>query len=263
MSTNAKSTMVAASLSTLATEAGGKPRFVSFSTRLAGEVQGAGANKMRRGDHVMEYTLLTGFSYSAMVQRSHDALEAAMANPSFVSDTVAALAAAGKVCEQSGAAITATDVIDAVTGTARGRKGLLTAYAETLAGTNESTSEHVYDALTVDGDTVPGCKVYNGAGNAADPKAPIPGTVYLAGVVIASKVVEASANGDKLASKRGAVAVAKDFIERELDLPARKYRTFRLLPGEAVSLKSGAVAFHAAENGPVRPGAADIATLTA
>ena len=150
-----------------------------------------------------------------------------------------------------------------VTGTARGRKGLLTAYAETLAGTNESTSEHVYDALTVDGDTVPGCKVYNGAGNAADPKAPIPGTVYLAGVVIASKVVEASANGDKLASKRGAVAVAKDFIERELDLPARKYRTFRLLPGEAVSLKSGAVAFHAAENGPVRPGAADIATLTA
>jgi hypothetical protein len=263
MSTNALSARTAVHLSDLATAAGGKPRFVSFATRLAGEVQGAGANKMRRGDHVMSYTLLTGFSYEAMVQRSHDTLEAAMANPAFVTDTVAALAASGATDEQSGAAVTATDVIDALTGTARGRKGLLTAYSETLAGTNESTSEHVYDALTVDGESVPGCKVYVGAGNAADPKAPIPGTVYLAGVVIASQVVTPSANGDKLPSKRGAVAVAKDHIERTLDLPARKYRTFRLLPGEAVSLKSGAVAFHGREGDlAVRPGAAEIATLT-
>lgn len=263
MSTNALSARVGTYLSDLATEAGGKPRFVAFSTRLAGEVQGRGPAKMRRGDHVMSYTLLTGFSYRSMVERSHDALTAAMASPSFVADTVAAMAAAGVVCEQSGAAITSTDVIDALTGTARGRKGLLTAYSETLAGVNESTSEHVYDALTVDGDAVPGCKVYVGAGNPSDPKAPIPGTVYLAGVVIASEVVTPSPNGDKLPSKRGAVAVAKAHIERTLDLPARKYRTFRLLPGEAVSLKSGAVAFHGREGGlAVRPGAADIASLT-
>jgi hypothetical protein len=261
--TNAKVSKVATHLSDLADAAGGKPRFVSFRTRLAGEVQGRGASKMRRGDHVMEYTLLTGVSYMSMVQRSLAKLQAAMASPTFVADTVAALAAAGATDEQSGAAITATDVIDALTGTARGRKGLLTAYSETLAGVNESTSEHVYDALTVDGDSVPGCKVYVGAGNPSDPKAPVPGTVYLAGVVIASEVVTPSPNGDKLPSKRGAVAVAKAHIERTLDLPARKYRTFRLLPGEAVSLKSGAVAFHGREGDlAVRPGAADIASLT-
>lgn len=263
MTTNAKSTRVAVHLSDLMEEAAGSPRFVSFSTRLAGEVQGRGAQKMRRGDHVMEYVLLTGFSYPAMITRSHDALTAAMSSPTFVTDTVAALAAAGKVDEQTGAAITAADVIDALTGTANGRKGLLTAYSETLAGTNVSTSEHVYETLTVDGSNVPGCKVYTGTGNAADPKAPIPGTVYLAGVVISSRVVEASANGDKLPSKRGAVAVVKSYLERALDLPAARYRTFRLLPGEVVSLKCGSVAFHAAEGGPVKAGHVEIDALMA
>jgi hypothetical protein len=262
MTTNAASASVAVHLSDLAHEAGGKPRFVSFSTRLAGEVQGAGAAKMRRGDHVMSYTLLTGFSYPAMVQRSLDTLTGASASPTFVADTVAALQAAGAVDEQSGAAITASDVIDAVSGTVRGRTGLLTSFAATLAGTSVSTSEHVYDALTLDGETIPGCKVYNQVGG-GDPKSPVLGTVYLAGIVIASACIERGANGDKLPSNRGAVAVAKDWIERALDLPARKYRTFRILPGEAVSLKSGSVSFHAAEGGKVRAGAANIATLVA
>lgn len=260
MSTNAKSSVVASHLFNLAAEAGGSPRFVAFATRLAGEIQGG----VRKGDHLMEYTLLTGVSYEGMVARSAAALKAAMASPSFVSDTLAAMAAEGVVCEQTGAAITASDLIDACTGTGRGRKGLLTAYEQTLAGTNESTSAHVYEPLAVDGDLVPGCKVYTGAGQPADPKAPVAGTVYLAGVTIASKVIERSANGDKVASKRGAVARAKAWLERSLDLPAARYRTFRLLPGEAVSLKSGSVAFHGAEGGKtVLPGAKGIATLVA
>jgi hypothetical protein len=263
MTTNAKSVRVAVYLADLAEDAKGSPRFVSFSTRLAGVVQGAGVKKMRRGDHVMEYTLLTGFSYIHMVERSVATLEAAMASPTFVADMEAAMAAEGVVDEQTGAAVTATDVIDACTGTVAGRKGLLTAYRETLAGTNVSTSEHVYEPLSVDGDVVAGCKVYTGAGNAADPKAPVPGTVYLAGVIIASKCVEKSANGDKLPSKRGAVACAKDFIESKLDLPAMRYKLFRLLPGEAMSLKCGAVAFHASEGGSVKPGVAEIETLVA
>jgi hypothetical protein len=263
MTTNAKSVKLAVHLSDMVEEANGSPRFVGFATRLAGEVQGAGANKLRRGDHVMEYTLLTGFSYTNMVQRSLDTLTAAMQSPTFVADMVAALAADGKVDEQSGAAITATDVIDACTGTARGRKGLITAYSETLAGTNESTSEHVYETLSVDGSNVAGCKVYTGTGNPADPKAPVPGTVYLAGIVIASNCVEKSPNGDKLPSKSGAVMVAKSFLERTLDLPACRYRTFRLLPGEAVSLKCGSTSFHAAEGGSVKPGVVAIEALVA
>lgn len=263
MTTNAKSVRVAVHMADMVEEAQGSPRFVGFATRLAGEVQGAGAITLRRGDHVMEYTLLTGFSYINMVERSAKTLKAAMSSPTFVSEMVEALAADGKVDEQTGAAITATDVIDACTGTVRGRKGLLTAYEETLAGTNVSTSEHVYEPLSVDGADIAGCKVYTGTGNPADPKAPVPGTVYLAGIVIASKCVEKSANGDKLASKSGAVMVAKNFLERKLDLPACRYRTFRLLPGEAVSLKCGATSFHAPEGGTVKPGVVEILTLVA
>lgn len=263
MTTNAKSVRVGVHMADMVEEAQGSPRFVGFATRLAGAVQGAGALKMRRGDHVMEYTLVTGFSYINMVERSAKTLKAAMSSPTFVAEMVEALAAAGQVDEGTGAAITATDLIDACTGTASGRKGLLTGYEQTLAGTNESTSEHVYEPLSVDGADIAGCKVYTGAGNATDPKAPVPGTVYLAGVIIASKCVEKSANGDKLASKSGAVAVAKSFLEKHLDLSASRYRTFRLLPGEAVSLKCGATSFHAAEGGTVKPGVVEILALVA
>lgn len=260
MGTNAANTRTATYLADLVEESKGRPRFISFSTRLAGVVQGRGAEKKRRGDHVMEYVLLTGASYMSMVTRSITTLETAMQSSTFVGDIVDELATKNIRCEQTGAAITKTDVIDALTGTVYGRKGILTALKETEAGVNVSTSEHVYEPLEVDGEFVPGCKVYTEPGS-ADPKAPVPGTIYLAGIIIASRVVEASPNGSKLPSKRGAVATAKDYIESKLDLPIRRYRTFRLLPGEVLSLKSGVVSFHAEENGAVRPGVVPIEKL--
>jgi hypothetical protein len=209
----------------------------------------------------MEYTLLTGFSYMNMVRRSARMLQEALLSPYFVGEVVALLAET--VDEQTGEPINDTDVLDAIFGTERGRKGLLTAYSETLAESNTSSNDHVYEPLMVDGEEVSGCKVYTGEGDPTDPKAPVPGTMYLKGVEISSRCVEKSPNGDKILSKRGAVALAKDFIEARLALPASTYRTFRLLPGEALSLKCGGVSLHAAEGEEAQPGAARIGTLIA
>lgn len=251
--TNAYSTRLGVAVQDLMNASGGRPRFVRIATRLAGEV----TKGVRRGDHVVEMVVLAGVSYQSMIEKSKTALELAAQDPAFVGNMVAAMAAAGVTDEVKGAPITDADVNDALNGQVRGRKGLLTAYNETLAGANpDSTSAHVYEPLTVDGDVVDGCKVYNGPGDPSDPKAPITGAVYIAGVTIASKVITPSPNGDKLSGKQGAVAAAKSFIESALSLPAARYRTYRLLPGEKFEVVSGDVAFHTNPVGAVLRGVA-------
>jgi hypothetical protein len=249
MTTNAFSSKVGVLLSYLIDSTGGSPRFVRFSTRLSGEV----SKGVRRGNHVVENVVLIGVSYENMVRRSESALSTASASPTFVSDVLAALA--NMTDEITNLPITEADVLDAVCGTVRGRKGLLTAYRETLAQTNtDSTSAHVYRPLHVDGDIVPGCKVYTGTTEPKDDKSPVPGTVYVSGITIASKVVEASPTGDRPQGRRGAVAIVKEYLEDSLSLPAARFRTYRILPGEQYEMVCGDVAFHALEGGPVSIG---------
>ena len=249
--TNAFSSRAGVAFQDLVSSMGGSPRFLRFSTRLSGDV----TKGVRRGDHVVETVLLVGMSYLSMVKRSRDILVGAATNTGFAESVVSDMVEKGLADEITGVPVTVTDVLDAVNGTVRGRKGLVTAYEETLAGTNEdSTSDHVYEPLTVDGDVVTGCKVYVGAGDKEDPKAPVRGTVYLAGVTMASKVVEASPNGDKVPSRRGAVAMVKDYLEATLELPAARYRTYRILPGEAFEVRCGSEEFHATLGGRVTRG---------
>lgn len=259
MTTNAQSTKVAAYLSDLAEETKGSPRFARFSTRLAGEVRAG----LRRGDHVMEYVLLTGASYLNMVTRSIEILDRELQSETFIPDLVSLLASREVTDEKTKAPITESDVIDAVFGIYPGRKGLLIGLRETAEGVNsDSLSAHVYEPLVVDEEQVLGCKVYRGLGDPNDPKAPVPGTIYLEGIVISSRVVERSPNGDKIPSKRGACVVVKEFLQEHLDLPVRRFRTFRLLPREATSLKCGEIAFHVVEGvAAARPGAVPIEKL--
>ena len=246
MSTNAFNSRLAVSLADLVESSGGSPRFVKFSTRLAGEVQ----KGVRRGDHLVETILLVGFSYSSMIERSRAQLEAASSDPNFALNVCLLMATRGLADEITGDPITIKDVEDAINGTVRGRKGLLTSYTETLAGANHDYScENVYEPLNVDGTIVEGCKVYVGDGNPEDPKAPVRGTVYINGVTISSKVVQESVNGNKIPSRRGAVAMVKDYLEERLNLPAARFRTYRLLPGEQYDLQCGSVAFHAVLGG--------------
>lgn len=253
MTTNAFSSRMGVSLQDMVEAMNGSPRFIRFRTRLAGEVQ----NGVRRGDHVMEYVFLLGVDYHTALTASIAILKTRMADPAFVQVVVDDMKALGITNEITGEAITDLDVQDALTGTVRGRKGLLTAYTESLAGTNGDYScEDVYEPLMVDGSAVKGCKVYVGKGDPTDPKAPIPGNVYLTGIVMSSKLIEASANGSKVPGRRGAVVVAKDYLSELLKLPVGRFKTPRLHKGEQYEVVCGAVAFHATEDGPVTPGRA-------
>lgn len=94
-------------------------------------------------------------------------------------------------------------------------------------------------------------KVYVGE-KKDDPRAPQPGSLYINALVIAQTVLKPSENGNKIPSKRGAVALAKDFIMGYLNLPMMRFRTFRLQPGEASSLVCGDVAFYTTTGGSVK-----------
>lgn len=224
------------------------PRFASFTTRLVGEEK----KGVRRGDHVMQYVVVLGADYRTLVQRSMDTLQATVNDPVQVQKLLEDFVKDGIVDEQTGQPVSLQDLHDAVTGTVRGRKGLLTAYSETLAGSNQDyTLEGYMSPLTVDGQTVAGVNVYTGPEHTDDPRSPQPGSMYLKCVVVASKLITPSPNGDKIPSKRGAVARIKDYLESKLDLPVRRFRTFRLQPGDAATLKIGKSVMEVAEDGSV------------
>jgi len=250
MLTNAYSTKLATHLVDLVDSMGKSPRFVRLLHTLAGEVQ----RGVRRGNHQVDALVLAGISYRNAVRRSLCILEENMKNREFTGSLVDQLAADGVRDERTGAAITTEDVVDALIGTVRGRKGLVTAYLETLAGDNpDYTSGHVYEPLQVNGGTLRGCKVYVGDVVQMDPESPMPGTTYLAGITIAARVTVPAPNGDIVPSRRGAVARTKAWLEESLGLPVARYRIYRLHPNDVTfEVKCGREHFHALMLGPQR-----------
>jgi len=212
------------------------PRFASFTTTLAGEVQ----KGVRRGDHTVQMVVVLGADYLKLVQRSLDTLNEMVSDPVKFQETLTAMASEGVCDEQKGTPVTYEDFKDALNGTVRGRKGLMTSYQETLAGTNEDYTLAGYmEPLSVDGQTVAGAMVYTGPEHSEDPRAPQPGSMYLKCLVISQKVITPSANGSKIPSKSGAVMAIKNWLEDRLDLPVCRFRTVRLQKGDASTLKIG------------------------
>ena len=127
--------------------------------------------------------------------------------------------------------------------------------SSTLDGTNESTTDHVYDPLVVDGETVRGSRVYKcvaGSGVkchcrncSGDEKAPLPGTIYLQGLQIYSKVLVPAVNGPAPAAQSAAKTIAKDLIKKQL--PIRRYAQYILEPGQQWLLRAGGTAALEAE----------------
>jgi hypothetical protein len=231
--TNAKSSRAAVRLADLQGAMGSSARFVQFTTRMAGVVQGG----VRRGDHVKQMTVLAGnVTYDSMLRRSFDALVAELASPTFMEEFELAVAAHGIHAIQA-------DMQDAIYGKVWGRKGLLTAYRQSLAGQNpDYTCEGVYEPLVLDGDVIPCAKVYVAGAKqkSGDKGAPVRGTLYFNGITINSKIIEPSPNGEIIPANSGIVPQLKEFLEAWLDLPLRKFRTYRLLPGTPYKFQCGA-----------------------
>jgi hypothetical protein len=227
-STNASNDSLASLLS-------GMPvgRFVGLITTKKGKLAGRGAARQRYGDDTVHVVLFTGFKYTRLVERSRD--KALSIGASALLTECQRRGLTGK----SGAPITLADCT-------KGLDDFVASCERTLGGTSESTTDHVYEPLTVDGDTVRGCRVYTGAGNPSDPKAPIPGTIYLQGLKIGETVITPAANGPIPASNSRGDVVAKSVIRSMV--PLGRYVSYALEPGANYMLRAGQSAITHATN---------------
>jgi len=212
-------------------------RFAKFRGVLAGEKRGTAA---RRGNHLVEAVIAVGpgINYRRMVASAFDTLSAEAASPTFVEEALAA-------CLEHGLKVSEMDVQDAINGPHHGRKGLLTSYAQTLGGSNPDYScEGVYEPLVIDGEMVPGVRVYQGRAcddTMTDEESPEAGTLYFDAITISMKVVDKRGNPDKLPRNQGPVQQVKSFLAAWLELRPAKFRTYRVLPGSTFTLTSGAL----------------------
>lgn len=216
--------------------------FTGLIITKKGTEKGRGADRKTYGDDRVHVTILTGFSYPNLVKRSAAALEGI--------DPVAFHEAheAKQALKGESPRFSLEDVKEAIA-------ELKESFSKTLDGTSESTTEHVYEPLVVDGETVRGARVYKcvaGSGVrchcrdcTGDAKAPRTGTIYLQGLKIHETVIEAAANGPAPAANSSSKTLAKDAIRATL--PIRRYVSYSLEPGTDFFLRAGGTAAIEAE----------------
>jgi len=213
-----------------------KGTFTGLIIRKKGVERGPKGNKVRYGDDLVHAVIITGFKYMGLVNRSLTKLEA------MTDADLNALVArtytgwTGRGAKAAQVAVTRAD-FDAA------RDALVDSFNKTLAGTNTATTDHVYDPLVVDGEAVRGCRIYLGNPNGDD--AETPGTIYLQGLQIGSKVLDPATNGPKPASKSKGEVVAKGVLRSML--PVSRYVSYALAPNGEWALNVGAGAAAAAD----------------
>lgn len=231
--TNAIAPVLAANLASAR-----KGTFTSLIIRKEGEERGAAGNKVTYGDDLVHVVIITGFKYERLVARSRDRL-AAMTDAEI--DALVARGYTGwngRGAKAVSCSVTRAD-FDAA------RTELLDSFDKTLAGTNESTTDHVYEPLTVNGEVVRGCRVYTGN---PDPtlNAATPGTVYLQGLKIGEKVLDAAPNGPVPASQSNPKTVAKNVLRSRL--PVARYVSYKLDAAGGWLLSAGGAAVAACDS---------------
>lgn len=176
-------------------------RFISLTLKLVGEEKGRGSEKKRYGDATVRVVLKRA-DYPALIAASLAELQAINSttvdgDPALVAQAIAELA---------------------------------DSFRKSLDGEAVSTSAHVYAPAYFNGEIIPGAKVYVGEGNADDPRAPVPGTLYLQGIALSSKVLVPAPNGPVPAPKSSPVVAIKNAIRKTL--PISRWKQYRLLPND-------------------------------
>jgi len=225
-------------------------------TSLLTTKQGVEKGGVVYGDDTVLTVIVTGFKYDRLVQRSLDKVVAMTdADLARLIDGKTGMDGRGKSAVER--AVTLADAQAA-------RDELVASFMETLNGTNEATTDHVYEPLVIDdligpSETVRGARVYKCVAGTAhkcrcractgDARAPIDGQINLSGLSIGSKVITPAANGPAPATKSGAKTVAKDAIRATL--PVARFVSYRLDPNAGWILKAGGAAVTAATNADV------------
>ncbi len=181
------------------------------------------------GDDKVHSVFITGFSYKRLCKRSLDSLTRIKS-----SDVLSDL-------QHLYTNMTLAHIVAA-------RHDLREGLKRSTAGTNPISD--VFDPLRVNGEIVRGAKVYSGPGNSSDPRAPVPGTIYIQGLGVGHKILEKAANGPPPRPNYSMHTAIKNHIRWRL--PVGRYVSYALTPGQDFELKIGGQAKIAVEQNNVK-----------
>ena len=208
-------------------------------TRLApGEKRGG--KKVQMGNDVVRDTFVAGRSYRNLKRKDAPILADLAANPDRLDAMVAEghMAWSGRGAKAVQVAVTRADFDAALA-------DMIASTDKSIAGTNSSTTDHVYEPLLVDGKALKGYRVYVGPADDSIKPASTPGTIYVQGLRVGRKVIQA-AQYARPVSKSGGKTVAKRIITRLL--PSRRYVSYCLEAGSDFVLNLGAEAVTASDD---------------
>jgi len=240
VSSNATDSVIASALTELGGEEKGTLAYLKLQKK--GVIRGVAGNKIIYNDDLVEVLLWSGFSYRDLCERSYLKLHKIWSQGDLTTRLLAAVEAKGMQ------GITIQDVSEVIQETEDGflkvmnGKQLLMDEGEDFLGGEEMP--HHWEPLKVKGQTVRGAKVYVGQGDPNDPRSPVPGTIYIDGVKLGEKVLQAAPNGHWKPNQKPKT-VAKDILRSWL--PIGLYARYCLERERLIDAKVGAEASPAAK----------------
>ena len=202
-------------LQALLQEGGDDVKIATIVYRKKGVERGSGAKRAVYGDHKVAVTIITGFEYKSVVEKSKQQLLQIKDH-----DILEECRKAGLI-DRTGEPIHRPAVWEALT-------DIHASLLKTIQGTNTSNTQKVFQPLKIDGQKVRGCKIYVGDGDHDNPRAPKPGTVYLQGLKVGEVIIEEAPNGNPPEPRSAAKSIAKRVIREQLRIG--KYVSYELSP---------------------------------
>ena len=214
-----------------------------------GVEHGQAPAKQVYGDDVTRVLIWTGFSHRALIARSMKILNHQLSKGGYIEKLARAT-----LEEHSGTTI--EDVCHALQETRdwfrRKLAGIPDADCDMPPGT-PLTGSH-WTPLVINGVVVRGCSIYSGLARPDDPRAPVPGTIYVRGLKLGERLVQPAPNGQWKADSKPKT-LAKRIIQETL--PVGLYCQYRLEPSRVSSVAVAAEAVQIAKDHkiPIDPGA--------
>lgn len=211
--TNASSAALAASLA-----GARKGTFTGIIQKLVGFERGG----VRYGDALVHDVVITGFSYTRLKERDLKVLQGITD-----ADLTKVLDANKPMAWDRPRAKNAVQVPVTLADMKLALQEMIDSCQKSIAGTNTSTTDGVYEPLVVDGQEVRGARVYTGHADPTLDAAP-KGTIYLQGLRVGRTVLADPANGWGPDTRSEAKTVAKGVITQGFKLPSRRYVSYKL-----------------------------------
>jgi hypothetical protein len=202
-------------------------------------------------DDLVHVLLWTGFHYPELAEHSLKQLDAIWGSGTLGSDLTNDLRSSGYPEATTEDALTAIHELWGALKIAAGAsdsRGVIQSEDEDNTPPPDERTSHFWTAYKVNGQIVNGVKAYIGEGNAADPRSPKPGALYISGVKLGEVILNEAPNGH-WETERKVKTVAKNLLRKRL--PVGRYARYHLDPDNLISFKVGKAASESARKGGV------------